>query len=87
MLAKAQLKSIFPDWEEGLYEAIIENAELKEASAGTILLKPGQNIKSAMLVIEGTVKLYQEDEDGGIFYVSLKPWRSLCSYFSLQLSP
>jgi len=41
MLAKEQLKVIFPDWEEGLYNAIIEHGELKEATAGTVLLKPG----------------------------------------------
>lgn len=69
MLAKEQLKSIFPDWEEGLYNAIIEHSELKEATAGTVLLKPGQNIKSAMLIVEGSVKLYQEDEDGGEYFM------------------
>jgi CRP/FNR family transcriptional regulator len=69
MLAKEQLKSIFPDWEEGLYNAIIEHCELKEATAGTVLLKPGQNIKSAMLIVEGSVKLYQEDEDGGEYFM------------------
>jgi CRP/FNR family transcriptional regulator len=69
MLAKEQLKSIFPDWEEGLYNAIIEHCELKEANAGMVLLKPGQNIKSAMLIVEGSVKLYQEDEDGGEYFM------------------
>jgi CRP/FNR family transcriptional regulator len=29
----------------------------------------GQNIKSAMLVVEGTIKLYQEDEDGGEYFM------------------
>ena len=69
MLAKEQLKSIFPDWEDGLYDSILENAELKDAKAGTTLLKMGQNIKSAMLVVEGTVKLYQEDENGGEYFM------------------
>jgi CRP/FNR family transcriptional regulator len=69
MLSKEALKKIFPDWEEGLYDAILNEAELKEAKAGTTLLKMGQNIKSAMLVVEGTVKLYQEGEDGGEFFM------------------
>lgn len=69
MLAKEQLKSIFPDWEDGLYNAIIEHCELKQATAGTVLLKPGQNIKSAILIVEGSVKLYQEDEDGGEYFM------------------
>ena len=69
MLSKETLTKIFPDWEDGLYDAILNEAELKEAKAGTTLLKMGQNIKSAMLVVEGTIKLYQEDETGGEYFI------------------
>ena len=69
MLSKETLTKIFPDWEDGLYDAILNEAELKEAKVGTTLLKMGQNIKSAMLVVEGTIKLYQEDEDGGEYFM------------------
>jgi CRP/FNR family transcriptional regulator len=69
MLTITSLKKLFPDWEEGLYEAILKEAELKQAKAGDVLLKIGQNIKSAMLVVEGTIKLYQEDEDGGEYFM------------------
>jgi CRP/FNR family transcriptional regulator len=69
MLRKVTLTKIFPDWEDGLYDAILNEAELKEAKAGTTLLKMGQNIKSAMLVVEGTIKLYQEDETGGEYFM------------------
>lgn len=69
MLTITSLKKLFPDWEEDLYEAIVKEAELKQAKAGDILLKMGQNIKSAMLVVEGTIKLYQEDEDGGEYFI------------------
>jgi CRP/FNR family transcriptional regulator len=69
MLSKETLSKLFPDWEDGLYDAILNEAELKEAKAGTTLLKMGQNIKSAMLVVEGTIKLYQEDETGGEYFM------------------
>lgn len=69
MLSKESLKKIFPEWEDGLYDAIINKAELREAQSGTTLLKMGQNIKSAMLVVDGTVKLYQEGEDGGEYFM------------------
>ena len=69
MLSKETLTKLFPDWEDGLYDAILNEAELKEAKAGTTLLKMGQNIKSAMLVVEGTIKLYQEDENGGEYFM------------------
>ena len=69
MLSKETLTKLFPDWEDDLYDAILNEAELKEAKAGTTLLKMGQNIKSAMLVVEGTIKLYQEDETGGEYFM------------------
>ena len=69
MLSKENLSKLFPDWEDGLYDAILNEAELKEAKAGTTLLKMGQNIKSAMLVVEGTIKLYQEDETSGEYFM------------------
>jgi len=69
MLSKETLTKLFPDWEDGLYDAILNEAELKQAKAGTTLLKMGQNIKSAMLVVEGTIKLYQEDETGGEYFM------------------
>jgi len=69
MLSKETLSKLFPDWEDGLYDAILNEAELKEAKAGTTLLKMGQNIKSAILVVEGTIKLYQEDETGGEYFM------------------
>lgn len=69
MLSIEKLKYLFPDWEPGLYDSMIENAELREANAGEILLKRGQNIKSAMLVVEGTIKLYQEDEEGSEYFM------------------
>ena len=69
MITKEKLVQLFPDWEKELYEEVLEHATFKTAEAGSILLKKGQNIKSAMLVTEGTVKLYQEDEEGSEFFM------------------
>lgn len=69
MITIEKLVQLFPDWEKGLYKEVLEHATFKTAEAGTILLKKGQNIKSAMLVTEGTVKLYQEDEEGSEFFM------------------
>ncbi|MEY4457069.1 MAG: hypothetical protein RLY15_1333, partial [Bacteroidota bacterium] len=69
MLSKEELVKLFPDWEKDLYQAVIEHAELRTAKAGSILLKKGQNIKSTMLVVEGTVKLFQENEEGAEYFM------------------
>ena len=70
MITKDQLINLFPNLEDGLYEAILEHAEIKEIPAGTPLLKVGQNIRSTMMVVEGTVKLYQENEEGDEYFMS-----------------
>lgn len=69
MITKEQLTTLFPNLEDGLYDAILEHAEIKEIPAGTPLLKVGQNIRSTMMVVEGTVKLYQENEDGDEYFM------------------
>lgn len=69
MITREKLVQLFPNWEQGLYEEVLEHATFKTAEAGAILLKKGQNIKSAMLVTDGTVKLYQEDEEGSEFFM------------------
>jgi CRP/FNR family transcriptional regulator, anaerobic regulatory protein len=69
VITKEQLTSLFPNLEDGLYDAILEHAEIKEIPAGTPLLKVGQNIRSTMMVVEGTVKLYQENEEGEEYFM------------------
>jgi CRP/FNR family transcriptional regulator, anaerobic regulatory protein len=69
VITKELLTSLFPNLEDGLYEAILEHAEIKEIPAGTPLLKVGQNIRSTMMVVEGTVKLYQENEEGDEYFM------------------
>jgi len=69
MITKDQLINLFPNLEDGLYEAILEHAEIKEIPAGTPLLKVGQNIRSTMMIVEGTVKLYQENEEGDEYFM------------------
>jgi len=69
MITKDQLINLFPNLEDGLYEAILEHAEIKEIPAGTPLLKVGQNIRSTMMVVEGTVILYQENEEGDEYFM------------------
>lgn len=69
MITKELLTNLFPGLEDGLYNAMLEHAEIKEIPAGTPLLKVGQNIRSTMMIIEGTVKLYQENEDGDEYFM------------------
>ncbi len=63
------LKTLFPNLEEGLYNEIIKQGTVKEVKAGETLLKVGQTIRSTMLIIDGLVKLYREDDEGKEFFI------------------
>ncbi len=70
MLSEAkQIHELFPNLEEGLYEEIIMHGEIKEVPAGTTILRMGQTIRSIIMVLEGVVKLYQEDDEGDEFLI------------------
>ncbi len=63
------IRQLFPELEEPLYEEMERYGIIKEIPAGTTLLRKGQTIRSTMLVLEGIVKLYQEDEEGNEFFM------------------
>ena len=63
------LKKLFPDLEEGLYNEIIKQGTIKEVKAGETLLNVGQTIRSTMLIIDGLIKLYREDDEGKEFFI------------------
>lgn len=63
------LKHLLPHFEEGLYEEIISHSTIKEIKAGETLLRVGQTIRSTMLIIDGLIKLYREDDEGKEFFI------------------
>ncbi len=60
-------KEIFPQFEPGLIEVIEKEAVQKKIKAGEIIMRTGQYIKSTALVLEGQLKIYRENQDGGEF--------------------
>jgi CRP/FNR family transcriptional regulator len=69
MITQQRIRELFPKLEDSLYEELMEHGIIKEVQAGTILLKIGQPIRSMMLVVDGVVKLYREDEEGNEFFI------------------
>lgn len=60
-------KKHFPDFEEGLLNIIEKDAVFKTFKAGEVMMRTGQYIKSAVLVLEGRIKIYRENEEGSEF--------------------
>jgi len=50
-----------------LLEEIEKNATIKTFKSGEIIMRTGQYIKSTMLLIEGSIKIFRENEDGDEF--------------------
>lgn len=63
------IKQLFPRLEEGLYQDIVQHGTVREVKAGDIMLRVGQNIRSIMLILDGIVKLYREDDAGKEFFI------------------
>lgn len=61
------ISTIFSQLEPALLEEIIANGVVKTFPAGETLMRTGQFIKSTMLILEGSVKVFRENEDGGEF--------------------
>lgn len=64
-----QLTTIFPDFEKGLQEALLANGEVRSYHAGEQLMRTGQYFKSTLLIVEGLVKVYREDDQGNEFFM------------------
>lgn len=63
------IRQIFPGLEEELYNEIEQHGDIRQIPAGTAMLRKGQTIRTTMLILEGVVKLYQEDEEGNEFFM------------------
>ena len=64
-----QLKQVFNNFEPNLIHEIIENAIVKEVAAGEIVMRTGQHLSSAMVLITGSLKIYREGDEGGEFFL------------------
>ena len=64
-----QIAGKFPSLEKDLIEEMINIADIKTFSPGDVLMRTGQYIKSTMLVLDGLVKIYREDEEGNEFFM------------------
>lgn len=65
----AQIKQLFPEFEPALLQEIELHSEIRDFRSGDELMKTGQYFRSTMLILEGLVKVYREDEQGNEFFM------------------
>ena len=63
-MTEKEILQLFPAFEKELASEIVNVGEVKTLAAGDVLMRTGQNIRSAILVLDGLVKIYREDEEG-----------------------
>lgn len=63
------LKLIFPDFDERLIAHLLDVGEAVLVPAGELLLRPGQYLKSTILILKGTIKMYLEGDNGEEFFL------------------
>jgi CRP/FNR family transcriptional regulator, anaerobic regulatory protein len=57
----------FPQLEQPLLDELLRESTLKQVEAGDEVLRTGQYIKYTMLLLDGLLKVYREDDEGNEF--------------------
>jgi CRP/FNR family transcriptional regulator, anaerobic regulatory protein len=68
-MTEKELSLHFPSLEKGLIDDLLKVADVKTVQEGDLLIRTGQNIRSALLVLDGLVKIYREDDQGNEFFM------------------
>ena len=53
---------LFPQFEPELLKEIITHGVIKTFPAGELMMRTGQFIKSTMLILDGSVKIFRENK-------------------------
>ena len=64
-----EIRTSFPSFENALLESLENEAEVKIFESGEEIVKTGQYFKSILLVVEGMIKVYREDEQGNEYFM------------------
>jgi CRP/FNR family transcriptional regulator, anaerobic regulatory protein len=65
----ATLETVFPAFEKALSDEILHIGERRTYKEGDQLMRTGQYFRSTMLILDGLVKVYREDEEGNEFFI------------------
>lgn len=64
-----EIRDSFPSFEKALVESLENQAEVKVFQEGDKIVKTGQYFKSILLVVDGLIKVYREDEEGNEYFM------------------
>jgi CRP/FNR family transcriptional regulator len=64
-----EISNHFPNLERDLVKEMLTVGSIKTLTGGETIIRTGQNIRSAILVLDGLIKVYREDDDGNEFFM------------------
>lgn len=74
-----ELRSIYPLFDEALSEKLLKISQEVQYEQDQFLMRPGQYFRSALLILDGRVKLYREGEEGEEFFLYYLEPGSACA--------
>jgi len=77
--AEINIDKLFPQLEKELRDQIANQSHFKEVKEGEVLMETGQYIKSTILLINGLLKVYREDDEGNEFFMYYLEPGSACA--------
>ncbi|HLI94332.1 MAG TPA: Crp/Fnr family transcriptional regulator [Puia sp.] len=69
MIEEQRIRQEFPSFETALVVEMAKVGDIKHFREGESLVKTGQQFRSTLLVLEGLVKIYREEEEGNEFFM------------------
>jgi CRP/FNR family transcriptional regulator len=68
-MTEKELAKHFPTFEPELLSEIVKVGELRTVHKDDTIIRSGQNIRAAILVVDGIVKIYREDDSGDEYFM------------------
>ncbi len=63
------ISKYFPSLEDDLVAELIKYGHIRTAHKGEVMVKTGQFINDSLIVLDGLIKVYREDDDGNEFFM------------------
>jgi CRP/FNR family transcriptional regulator, anaerobic regulatory protein len=63
------LHELFPLFQPALMQELHDKGDIKKFNEDDIIMRTGQNIRFTMLVLNGLIKVYREDDEGNEYFM------------------
>lgn len=69
MYTESDIRQLFPSFEAELVTGIVTHASMRTYKEGELIMKTGQYFRSVIIIVNGLVKIFREDEEGNEYFM------------------